>query len=123
MDEQKMAEHIRILGILFIIAAVILILGGIVVAFIFLGSGLLTRDSRAMAILTIVGIVISSLLFVLGILNLISGWGLLNRKKWSRLLTIILAIIKLLNFPIGMALGVYALWVLFQPESEKLLTQ
>jgi hypothetical protein len=35
----------------------------------------------------------------------------------------ILAVIDLLNIPIGTAVGVYSLWVLLQPETEKLFAE
>jgi hypothetical protein len=45
-------------------------------------------------------------------LALIAGYGLLNRKPWGRILAIIAAILALLKFPFGTALGIYTLWVL-----------
>jgi zinc-ribbon domain len=45
-------------------------------------------------------------------LALITGFGLLNRRPWARTLAIIAAILALLKFPFGTALGVYTLWVL-----------
>jgi hypothetical protein len=45
-------------------------------------------------------------------LALIAGYGLLNRKPWGRIVAIIAAILALLKFPLGTALGIYTLWVL-----------
>jgi len=45
-------------------------------------------------------------------LALIAGYGLLNRRPWGRIVAIIAAILALLKFPIGTALGIYTLWVL-----------
>jgi hypothetical protein len=58
---------------------------------------------------------------VIGIPSLIAGIGLLNRKRWARILAIILAILALSSFPIGTAAGIYTLWVLTQRETEQLL--
>jgi hypothetical protein len=45
-------------------------------------------------------------------LALFAGFSLLNRKPWARILTIVLAILSLVKFPVGTALGIYTLWVL-----------
>jgi hypothetical protein len=45
-------------------------------------------------------------------LALIAGYGLLNRRPWGRIVAIIAAILALIKFPFGTALGIYTLWVL-----------
>jgi zinc-ribbon domain len=45
-------------------------------------------------------------------LALAAGFGLLNRRPWGRVVAIIAAILALLKFPLGTALGIYTLWVL-----------
>ena len=42
-----------------------------------------------------------------------AGVGLLQHKSWGRVLAIIMSIVMLFKFPIGTAIGIYALWVLF----------
>jgi hypothetical protein len=116
-----MEIHLKILGILFIVSGVLSILFAGVVVFVFLGSGLISGDFNATAILTTIGLFLASFSFITGIAEIISGWGLLDRKKWSRILAIVMGIINLLAFPFGTALGVYTLFVLFNPESEKYL--
>ena len=51
---------------------------------------------------------------------ILAGYGLLNYKGWARILTIILAILNLILFPIGTALGIYTLWVMFNDEAKPL---
>jgi len=53
---------------------------------------------------------------LLSIPGLIAGIGLFKRKEWARILTLIISIISLLNFPIGTAVGVYSIWALVHPE-------
>jgi hypothetical protein len=48
------------------------------------------------------------------------GIGLLNLRPWALSIGTIIAILELLNFPIGTALGIYALWVLMSPEADPL---
>lgn len=45
-------------------------------------------------------------------LALLSGYSLLTRRPWGRILAIIAAILALLKFPFGTALGIYTLWAL-----------
>ena len=45
-------------------------------------------------------------------LALIAGYGLLQRRPWGRVVAIVAAILALLKFPLGTALGIYTLWVL-----------
>jgi hypothetical protein len=45
-------------------------------------------------------------------LALVAAYGLLNRRPWGRIVAIIAAVLALIRFPIGTALGIYTLWVL-----------
>ncbi len=45
------------------------------------------------------------------------GFSLLTRRPWGRVVGIVVAILSLLKFPIGTALGIYTLWVLVPAES------
>lgn len=52
------------------------------------------------------------------ILAFVAGYGLLSRRPWARVLAIVLAILALLKFPVGTALGIYTLWVLAPAQSR-----
>jgi hypothetical protein len=45
-------------------------------------------------------------------LALVAGWGLLERAQWGRIVAIVAAILSLLKFPFGTALGIWTLVVL-----------
>jgi hypothetical protein len=47
-----------------------------------------------------------------GILGIIAGWGLLQRRPWGRALGIIAAFASILSLPFGTALTVYTLMIL-----------
>jgi hypothetical protein len=49
---------------------------------------------------------------VTAIPSIVAGFGLMARKPWARVLTIILGVINLFFFPIGTIIGAYQLWVL-----------
>jgi hypothetical protein len=47
------------------------------------------------------------LLFAVALLPLAVGYGLMKRRRWAKPLGLALAIISLVNIPIGTALGIY----------------
>ena len=59
------------------------------------------------------------LLLIKSCLGIASGVGLLQRQSWARTLAIVMGIIVLINIPFGTALGVYTLWTLLSPESQR----
>ena len=48
-----------------------------------------------------------------------AGAGLLQYRSWARVLSIIMSIFLLFKFPVGTAIGVYGLWVLFSQEGQE----
>ena len=59
--------------------------------------------------------------FVPGVIAyILAGYGLLNYKGWARILAMILAILNLILFPIGTAIGIYTLIIMFNKETVAL---
>ncbi len=113
-----MNQHIKLIGILWII------FGGLSLAFGLLGSFLLFGISfipdlghEAPFILRIVASVAILFFALLGIPKIFAGIGLLKMKEWGRILTLIVSFISLLNVPLGTALGVYSIVILMKEES------
>jgi hypothetical protein len=94
-----MNKHIRLLGYLFIISGLI---GSVVFLFITFLHGFTSIN-------------ISQLI---ALASLIAGFGLIKFKTWSRIFGIIIAVISLVKFPLGTAIGIYGLWVLTRKESK-----
>jgi hypothetical protein len=117
-----MAQHVRILAWLFIVYGAILLIIGCVGGFIIFGGGMISGDRTAMLATGGVAVFIVCLLFLLSVPNLIAGWGLLRFRPWARILAIILSVLHLFSFPIGTALGVYALWTLLTAETQPLFS-
>ena len=117
-----MEQHIRIVAILYIVLGIL----GLVVALIVLvggvGAGLMSGDRDAAIAGGTCATVFAIVIAVLSLPNLIAGMGLRSRKEWARILTIILSAINLLNFPLGTAIGIYALWALLNDESRAYFT-
>ena len=44
--------------------------------------------------------------------TVLTGWALLTRQTWGRILAIVFGVLALIHFPLGTALGIYTLWVL-----------
>ena len=63
--------------------------------------------AAVVAIMTLVG----------SVLAFLTGFALLNRKSWGRILAIVAAVLALIKIPIGTAIGIYTLWVLAPSRS------
>jgi hypothetical protein len=111
-----MEKHINIVAALHIGLSVLGIITGIIVFVVLHFAGDLSGDQEAQYILSIIARVIVGFLVFLSVPGFIAGIGLFKRKEWARILTLIISVISLLNFPIGTAVGVYSIWALVHPE-------
>ena len=118
LDQRQLHLHATILGWLFIVGNALFFVTGVFVFLLLAGIGVATGDSQAAAILGVTGTAVGLLLTVLGIPGIVAGYGLLIRKAWGRILAIVVGVLGLINFPIGTAIGIYALFVLFQETAS-----
>ena len=112
-----MESHVKILGVLCILVGGF---GGLASIVFF---GLFPGPAASAAYGPVIGYLAMGwmlLMLVLMIPAIALGVGLLNLRPWARSIGTIIAILELLNFPIGTALGIYALWVLMSPETDPL---
>jgi hypothetical protein len=82
-------------------------------------------DADAQIAIPIIGLTGSALvgfLVVWSLPGVIVGIGLLKRRPWARIGGIVVAVLSLVAFPFGTAVGAYSLWVLFSPDTERLFT-
>lgn len=124
MDVQGLEQHRRILGILFIVLNVLTLLAALGLALFFgavgvaaLSSG--TSEGAEGAAVSFFMLVLGGCFLAMGVPGLITGIGLLKRRPWSRPAALVLGILSLTNFPVGTALGIYAIWFFGQPESKR----
>src|SRR5437870_5262185 len=54
-------------------------------------------------------IVFVVLLFAVGLLPLLAGFGFAKRQQWVKPVSVVVAVISLVNIPIGTALGIYTI--------------
>jgi hypothetical protein len=119
-----MATHVKVIGVCFIIFGALWVIGAMFSgAVLTVLAGFLSQRSDEDAaigatVLGITGVTLTTLLLAIGIPQLVCGIGLLNFKRWARILGIVLAAISLLNVPIGTIFGIYALVILFSKETE-----
>jgi hypothetical protein len=57
------------------------------------------------------------------LLAVVAAWGLLERTRWGRIMAIVVAILSLLKFPFGTALGIWTLVVLLGFQNSMLYQQ
>ncbi|MGI8745931.1 MAG: hypothetical protein ACR2NN_25795 [Bryobacteraceae bacterium] len=122
-----MVTHVKLAGILHIVLGAMGIVAGLVILAVFGGiAGIVgfsdhsSDGAVAIPILGVIGTFIFLLLLALSLPSVIAGFGLLAFRPWARILTIVLSVLHLLNFPFGTALGVYSLWALLAPETALL---
>jgi hypothetical protein len=120
MERREIELHVGVLGWLFIASHLIfLVLGGFI--FTLLTSvGVLAADPEALPILSLVGSMVGGLLALLALPGIVAGYGLLVRRRWGRLLALVVGILNLVNVPLGTALGAYTLYILLQPQADEL---
>lgn len=125
-----MRDHIKILGVLNIVWASITLVLGLVILVVFGGlagflsmAGAANNDNEGMLVapfMAVLGVFIVAVVCIVSLPALIGGIGLIKYKSWARLLMIIISVLHLLSVPIGTALGVYGLWVLFHEDTRRI---
>ena len=119
-------EHNRLIGIFFLaysgLQLFFLLIG---VAFMMMFGGLIAVESNVkdtaplafMAVFIGIAFVISLALLIP---TLVGGWKIFKQKPGAKTWGIIASIVALLNFPLGMAIGIYGLWFLFGEHGQAL---
>ncbi|MGD0348313.1 MAG: zinc ribbon domain-containing protein [Terracidiphilus sp.] len=115
----RYAGKIRVLGILWLIWAGLFLLMGL--AELHLAHAFLSGNYGPFAenrhffpdwfLAAVIPFILGTII-LRAVLSAIAAWGLLERTQWGRILAIIAAIISLLKFPFGTALGVATLIIL-----------
>ncbi len=127
----RVAEHISIVAVLWLVVGVLNLMGGAVM--IALSNMPFSRfmppeqvqsipfeQARSLSMyMQAVFLGLAVFCVVEAVASFLTGWGLLTRKSWARMLALILAFLGLLSFPFGTALGVYTIWVLLAGNGEQ----
>lgn len=122
-----MTTHVKVLGVLYIAVSALTLLTALFLILVLGGAaGIVgfTADpgeaAVAIPVLGLAGTLIGAVLILIGLPGLVTGWGLLTYQPWARILGLVLSGLNLFNVPLGTALGIYGLWVLFHKDAERL---
>ena len=119
-----MQDHVKVIGILWVIFGALSLCLALVAFLIFFGIAEIPDvDDIGPGALRIIGLVVSSFLALIGLPKIIGGLGLIRHKEWARILMLVISFISLFNVPFGTALGIYSLIILFNPETVRLFQQ
>ena len=116
ISQDEMKTHVQVLGWLMIAAHGFFLLTAACIFVLLVGVGAAAENATVATMASIVGTVLGGFIAILAVPGIVAGAALLAKKPWARLLTMIVGGLGLVNFPIGTALGIYALWLLL-PET------
>ncbi|MHC1763915.1 MAG: hypothetical protein AB9869_06350 [Verrucomicrobiia bacterium] len=117
-----MSTHVKVVAALHILFGALGLLAATIIFTLFGTAGgivIWNGEVGPAAIVGTVGLCIGGLIAILSIPGIIGGWALLAGKEWARVLIIVLGILELIHFPLGTALGVYTLWIMFAEEQRR----
>ena len=122
-----METHVKVLAVLYLAFSA---LGILLALTFFLATGMVTAivgtaadpaDAHiAIPIIRLGGTALACFFLALAVPGVVVGVGLLKLQPWARVPGIVLSALTLLHIPVGTALGVYGLWVLFSSDTETL---
>jgi hypothetical protein len=125
MDAQRLDGNKKVLGILYIISAAFTVLGmllinallSLIFSFVFEEVNQKEQELIEFVMAIVAYLPVFIILFIV-LPTFIAGVGLLTRQSWAVILSLIVGCLKLFSFPIGTAMGVYAIWIF--SEDQKL---
>ena len=126
-----MEKHVTALGVIFLVVGIMGLIGmGIVTVIFLIGSAAIStaaaHESDVPVILSLLpaglGFFVASMIAVSAIPALIAGFGLLKQRPWARIWALLAGVINLANFPVGTAVGIYAIWFFVQDDTERVLS-
>jgi hypothetical protein len=116
-SEDEIQTHVTILGWLYIVGHALFLVIALCAFLVLPTIGVVSGDADATTVLGVIGTAVGLLMLVLGLPGVLAGYGLLTRKSWGRLLALVIGLLNLVNFPVGTAIGIYALLVLLQESA------
>jgi uncharacterized membrane protein len=122
--------QVKVLAAFHLVLGVLGLMGSLMVILIFGGvAGIINMTATdnpdavlAVPIVGLVGGLLVAAIFTLSAPGIIAGLGLLKRRPWARILTIVLSVLHLMIIPFGTILGIYGLWVLLSKNTAPLFS-
>lgn len=131
LPREKLSSHLKIMGILWVVYSAFRILAGFGILafshfFLPLISNYLPRDADSAAMLPGLIQLLSTIYAVAFFISLAAGAvgvsaaiGLLQRRPWGRILALVAAFVSVLSIPLGTALAVYTMIILFSSGNDE----
>jgi hypothetical protein len=129
-----MEKHIKLTGILNLVYSVLAFCAGIFLLFLSIllphivsyavNAGFIDPDIIPHIVVDTVPVflaLISVIILLFAVIGIFGGAALVGKKKWGRIPVLIVSFINLLHIPVGTALGIYSIWILFDEEAIKIL--
>lgn len=117
--------HFTVVAVIeFALAGPLLLFGLFVAVGGLVGAGFAEAFSGVPALGSLIagaGLLVGLLFVGLALPAIASAVGLLQRKSWAKVLTLVVAVLNLLNIPVGTIFGIYAIWVMTRPETDRAL--
>jgi uncharacterized BrkB/YihY/UPF0761 family membrane protein len=67
------------------------------------------------------GLFITLVIALTSIPCFVAGYGLLKRRPWGKVAALVAAVLNIVVFPLGTGVGIYAIWVSMQEETDQVL--
>ena len=119
-------DHGKLLGIFHLIEGGLQAFGGIFIAFIYGGLGIVFRSNAHKleeqmmgTVFVILAFALAPIVLIFAGISLTAGYKLLKEKAGARTWGIVASILALPGIPLGTALGIYGLWFLFGEEGKR----
>jgi hypothetical protein len=124
--DTRLDSHKKVLGILYVISGTLTILCMLMlnaflsIVFSFATDEMDSGDQKAMEMIQpFIQYIAVFVIVLFSVPTLLAGIGLLTRKSWAVLLALIMGCLKLFSFPIGTAMGIYAIWIFSEDQKLK----
>lgn len=126
-----MDKHLIVLGVLFLALGIMGLIGMAAVFLVFsIGSAAITtaaaQEPDVPALLALLpaglGLFVCAAIAISALPSVIAGVGCLLKRPWVRVWILIAGVLNLPGFPLGTGVGIYAIWVFLQDDTQKALT-
>ena len=118
MDAQTLDTHKKVLGIIYVVTASLTLIIALfiraVLAIIFDFAFEHANDEELRIkdfVLAMTSFVPALIIIFSSLPTMVAGIGLLLRQSWAPTFALVMGILKLISFPIGTAIGIYAIWL------------
>ena len=112
-----MEKHINVVAALQIGLSIFNLLIAFLIFTVLKLVGGFVDDTNGATILSLIADILAIVFIIISVPGILAGMGLYKRKEWARVLTLVLSVIEIFNFPVGTAIGIYSIWALIQPEN------